>query len=74
MDASNISFDPANMYGKRPAEKTRIIGLILANAPAGAGRASVVNGWHTSKSDRRQHCTVDFYDANGSLISRKHVV
>lgn len=32
------------------------------------------NGWHTSRSDRRRHCTVDYYNATGGWISRKHLI
>lgn len=32
------------------------------------------NGWHTSRSDRRNHCTVDYYDAANNPMSREHVV
>ncbi|KAL5046481.1 hypothetical protein BDW71DRAFT_207275 [Aspergillus fruticulosus] len=74
MDASNVTFDPSNMYSNNTSEKTRIINLVISQAPTGAASATVVNGWHTSRSDRRQHCTVDYYDAAGDRISREHVV
>ncbi|EEP75984.1 predicted protein [Uncinocarpus reesii 1704] len=74
MHSSDVTFDPSNMYSNNPAERMRIINLVISQAPARAASASVVNGWHTSRSDRRQHCTVDYYDAAGSRISRNHIV
>ncbi|KAJ5976632.1 hypothetical protein N7481_010339 [Penicillium waksmanii] len=62
------------MYSNNPAEKRGIINLVIAQAPVGSTSATVVNGWHTSRSDRRRHCTVDYYDAAGDRISREHIV
>ncbi|KAJ6018555.1 hypothetical protein N7499_003240 [Penicillium canescens] len=74
MNTSNVTFDPINMYSNNPKEKTSIINLVISQAPAGAASATVVSGWHTSRSDRRRHCTVDYYDAAGGRISREHIV
>ncbi|KFG80502.1 hypothetical protein MANI_022526 [Metarhizium anisopliae] len=74
MDADNVTFSPFNMYSSDATEKTDIINLVVSQAPAGAVRATVVNGWHTSRNDKRNHCTVDYYDAAGAKISRNHVV
>ncbi|KAG5750144.1 hypothetical protein H9Q70_007208 [Fusarium xylarioides] len=74
MDATNVEFDPTTLYSNKAAEKASIINLVVANAPPGAARAVVVNGWHTSRSDRRNHCTVDFYDAANNPMGRKHIV
>ncbi|OAR00419.1 hypothetical protein LLEC1_05099 [Akanthomyces lecanii] len=61
------------MYTHNPGEKTNIITSVVAQAPAGAASAVVVNGWHTSRSDWRTHCTVDYYDANDNKLSREHI-
>ncbi|KAL3434219.1 hypothetical protein BDV09DRAFT_196018 [Aspergillus tetrazonus] len=74
MDAGSVTFDPFNMYSNNPAEKEHIIKLVISRAPAGAASATVVNGWHTSRSDRRRHCTADYYDAAGARISREHII
>ncbi|CRL26990.1 unnamed protein product [Penicillium camemberti] len=49
MNASNVTFEPFNMYWKEPETRTSIINLVLHRAPAGATSARVVNGWHTSE-------------------------
>ncbi|KAI3283604.1 hypothetical protein DTO002I6_9488 [Penicillium roqueforti] len=74
MDTSNVTFDPPNIYSNNPQEKTRIINLVISQAPAGTASAIVVNGWHTSRSDKQRHCTVDYYDTAGSWISREHII
>ncbi|OQD72021.1 hypothetical protein PENPOL_c001G06781 [Penicillium polonicum] len=74
MDASNITFDPSNIYSNNPSKKTSVINLVISQAPSGAMSATIVNGWHTSRSDKRQHCTVDYYNAAGDRLSRQHIV
>ncbi|KAF5601740.1 hypothetical protein FPCIR_2174 [Fusarium pseudocircinatum] len=76
MDKTNVTFVPENMYNGQAqtdgeAKRLVIANYTVAQAPANAIRASVVNGWHTSKSDEKQHCTVD-YRCNGK-IKRRHV-
>ncbi|KAL4887802.1 hypothetical protein BDV59DRAFT_206638 [Aspergillus ambiguus] len=68
MDAGSVTFDPFNMYANNPTEKENIIKLVISQAPAGAASATVV------RSDRRRHCTVDYYDAAGARISREHII
>ncbi|KAJ5542801.1 hypothetical protein N7535_005224 [Penicillium sp. DV-2018c] len=74
MNASNVTFNPPVMYSRNPQNKTSIINLVISQAPAGAVSATVVSGWHTSRSDGRRHCTVDYYDAAGGQISREHII
>ncbi|CAG7975458.1 unnamed protein product [Penicillium salamii] len=42
MNASNVTFDPSNMYSNNPSEKTSVINLVISQAPAGATSATVV--------------------------------
>lgn len=42
MDASNVFFNPANMYRKDPDEKAKIVELVVSQAPACAAAARVV--------------------------------
>ncbi|CAI7645663.1 unnamed protein product [Penicillium pancosmium] len=76
MHAKNITFEPSNMYSRKARihKKVGIIKLVIKKAPASAVSATVVNGWHTSSSDGRLHCTVNFDDASENLISREHIV
>ncbi|KAI0403510.1 hypothetical protein F4802DRAFT_599106 [Xylaria palmicola] len=74
MDPANIDFVPASMYDRDHSVRSRIIRLVVEQAPPEAYSATVVNGWHTSRSDRRQHCTVDYKDINGVRIRRRHIV
>ncbi|KAJ5369420.1 hypothetical protein N7509_014032 [Penicillium cosmopolitanum] len=78
MEAKNVTFDPANMYSSKKKakvqEKEAIIKLVFSQAPAGTVRATVINGWHTSPSDGRVHCTADYYDDAGDVIRREHIV
>ncbi|KAL7654237.1 hypothetical protein ACMYSQ_008902 [Aspergillus niger] len=74
MDVSNVFFVPSNMYGKNLRERARIINLVTTQAPPMAVTATIVNGWHTSRSDKRAHCTVDYFDAAGARIGRRHIV
>ncbi|SCO82821.1 uncharacterized protein FRV6_07034 [Fusarium oxysporum] len=74
MDNTSVSFDPENMYTSQTNGDTKrlvIANYTVAQAPANATNASVVNGWHTSKSDPEEHCTVD-YRCNGKN-KRRHV-
>ncbi|KAH7322405.1 hypothetical protein B0I35DRAFT_425765 [Stachybotrys elegans] len=74
MDPSYVQFNPTNMYAKDPQQRVIIATLVAQSAPNGAAGAVVVNGWHTSRSDRRYHCTVDYYDFNGGFLTRRHIV
>ncbi|PNP82186.1 hypothetical protein FNYG_04375 [Fusarium nygamai] len=74
MDTDNVTFDPENTYKKQPAKKVIVANAVVAKAPPGAVYATVVNGYHTSRSDKRSHCTADYYDGNRGFISRDHVV
>ncbi|CAG8220123.1 unnamed protein product [Penicillium nalgiovense] len=49
MDASNVTFDPPNMYSNNPQEKTRIINLVISQAPAGAASAILERLAHQQK-------------------------
>lgn len=78
MDNANVTFIPENMYnGQAQADgdtmRLIIVNYSVAQAPADAVTAKVVNGWHTSKSDPKVHCTVD-YRCNGKKKNkRRHV-
>ncbi|GAW24789.1 hypothetical protein ANO14919_143830 [Xylariales sp. No.14919] len=74
MHPSAVEFDPTDMYRARPGMKNMIIRLVVAQAPPGSVSAIVVNGWHTSRSDSRDHCTVDYNNKRGKLIERVHVI
>ncbi|CAG7562075.1 unnamed protein product, partial [Fusarium equiseti] len=65
---------PANQYSQRLVERANIINLVVANAPPGASYAIVVNGWHTSRTEPRNHCTVDYLDAHNRPMFRDHIV
>ncbi|KAJ5368491.1 uncharacterized protein N7496_008251 [Penicillium cataractarum] len=67
MNASNVSFNPSNMYSRDPGEKARITNLVISQAPIGAVNATVIYG------DGRQLCTVDYYDTSDLHISREHI-
>lgn len=54
------------------AKRAEIARLTVAKAPVGTVLAIVVNGWHTSKKDKKEHCTVDYYDENINR-TRDHV-
>lgn len=75
MDTNNIFFDPANMFGRQAAKRQRYQYAVAnaGNLPHGAASAVIVNGPHTSVSDRRQHITTDIYDAGNNFIRRIHV-
>ncbi|KAJ5412430.1 uncharacterized protein N7487_006789 [Penicillium crustosum] len=74
MNPRDIIFEPFNMYNNEPENKTSIINLIVCQPPAGARSATVVNEWHTSRKDKRVHCTVDYCNTAGNLIRRHHIV
>jgi len=69
-----------NSYGElfqhNPTKKANVEATIQASAstPADATSAVIIVGWHTSKSDRRNHITVDYFDVDSAFISRLHVV
>lgn len=42
MDPNNVVFDPSNMYSKDLSTRTRIISLVVSQAPEGAVSAVVV--------------------------------
>ncbi|KAF9518781.1 hypothetical protein BS47DRAFT_1337916, partial [Hydnum rufescens UP504] len=70
----HISFDPENMYSRNPTMRQSLIDQVNAyEGPDGAVYAVIVNGPHTSRSDKRVHSTVDFYDADKKHLSRRHV-
>ncbi|KAF5543295.1 hypothetical protein FMEXI_7075 [Fusarium mexicanum] len=76
MDNTKVTFDPENMYNGQTQTNGENKRLIITNytvsqAPPNATKASIVNGWHSSKSDREEHCTVD-YTCNGKN-RRQHV-
>ncbi|KAK7946282.1 uncharacterized protein PG986_010603 [Apiospora aurea] len=74
LQADDVVFKPENMYEKKPEVRADIVTKVVNSAPAGAKKAEVVNGWHTSASDKRNHCTVDYYDEAGKHITTKHIV
>ncbi|PSR82140.1 hypothetical protein BD289DRAFT_371743 [Coniella lustricola] len=74
MQSQDVTFIPPYTYSRQPTIKAACIQAILKAAPAKAHRATVVNGWHTSKSDKRSHCTADYYDSENVHLGRKHVV
>ncbi|RKU47812.1 hypothetical protein DL546_007604 [Coniochaeta pulveracea] len=75
MDLDNISFEPSNMYASRPHLRTAYKTAVAnwAGRPSNAVYAVIVNGPHTSISDRRKHITVDYKDENNAFITRSHV-
>ncbi|KAM0226790.1 hypothetical protein ACHAPO_012073 [Fusarium lateritium] len=75
ISARDVVFSPSNMYSKKKnqTEKLRIVDLVLTKAQPGAAGAVVVNGWHTSGSEERIHCTVDYTDTDNRRIMRDHI-
>ncbi|KAK7917769.1 hypothetical protein PG985_011377 [Apiospora marii] len=70
----DVAFEPGNMYETRPLERTKIVTLVVAYAPVRAVAATVVNGWHGSRSDPTTHCTVDYFDGVDELpFQRTHI-
>jgi hypothetical protein len=41
---------------------------------AGFAKVALSNGWHTSKSDKNVHCTVDYFDAADRRLKRDHIL
>ncbi|KAJ9651756.1 hypothetical protein H2198_008989 [Neophaeococcomyces mojaviensis] len=74
MSSITVSFDPVDMYINKPTIKADIVRRVKAAVPVGAVSAVVVNGWHTSRSDKRNHCTVDYKNSSGQKILRDHIV
>ncbi|KAA8899151.1 hypothetical protein FN846DRAFT_960941 [Sphaerosporella brunnea] len=72
--AITVRFDPKNIYKSNRPMKNQIISKVQSQAPVGAASATVVGGWHSSRSDARNHITVDYYDDSGTHMSREHVV
>ncbi|KAF9701270.1 hypothetical protein EKO04_000678 [Ascochyta lentis] len=75
----SVSFMSKSMYTaskKQLQKKAHLVSLIQAfrNIPATAARAVVISGLHTSRSDRRMHATVDFFDDKDRSLGRKHIV
>ncbi|KAH0383439.1 hypothetical protein KCU92_g5319, partial [Aureobasidium melanogenum] len=58
-------------YSTKPGLKQEIEAAVRAQAPADASAAYIANGWHTSRSDNRDHGTVDY--ERGESVERKHV-
>ncbi|KAF1935204.1 hypothetical protein EJ02DRAFT_143491 [Clathrospora elynae] len=73
--AITVQFDPNNMYSGDPARRTRIENEVrnFRRIPAAATFVVIRNGPHTSRSDRRVHITVDFYDNTNRHLTRLHV-
>ncbi|KAI0812947.1 hypothetical protein GGR55DRAFT_677275 [Xylaria sp. FL0064] len=73
MHASQVSFDPDDMYSTKPHERVVIISLAVQHAPHWAVSTVVVNGWHTSLADPDEHCTVDYQNRWGATKNRLHI-
>ncbi|KAH0350719.1 hypothetical protein KCU83_g4708, partial [Aureobasidium melanogenum] len=58
-------------YSTKPDLKQEIEAAVRAQAPADASAAYIVSGWHKSRSDNRNHGTVD-YD-RGESVERRHI-
>ncbi|RPB17996.1 hypothetical protein L211DRAFT_799026 [Terfezia boudieri ATCC MYA-4762] len=71
--ASDVYFNPANIYSKRSPIRAQVVALVIAATPTIALYAIVVNGWHRSRTDKRNHITVEWYDANNRM-TRDHIV
>ncbi|CAD0087435.1 unnamed protein product, partial [Aureobasidium mustum] len=57
-------------YSTKPDVKQEIEAAVRAQAPADAS-AAYIAGWHTSRSDGRDHGTAD-YD-RGESLERRHI-
>ncbi|RDL34662.1 Uncharacterized protein BP5553_07790 [Venustampulla echinocandica] len=68
----DITFDPNSMFARNPAKRQDHKDRVRNSAPDDAVSATIVNGFHTSRSDATQHITVDYYDAAGGKV-RQHV-
>jgi hypothetical protein len=77
MHVDDVLFDPSDMYMAQTdglAKRAEIARLTVAKAPVGTYSAIVVNGWHKSRSDTKEHCTVDYYTYNERFEkARDHV-
>jgi hypothetical protein len=52
MNASDVAFEPANMYATNPPVRTSIITLVINQAPGTAASATVVYVGHISHRNR----------------------
>ncbi|EYB24583.1 hypothetical protein FG05_06488 [Fusarium graminearum] len=74
MSAKDVKFSSVNAYRRNTTEKLRIVDLVATKAIPGAKGAVVVNGWHTSPSEKQVHCTVDYTDGQNRRITRAHII
>ncbi|KAM0299344.1 hypothetical protein ACHAPM_007385 [Fusarium culmorum] len=74
MSAKDVKFSSVNAYKRKTTEKLRIADLVATKAIPGAKGAVVVNGWHTSPSEKQVHCTVDYTDGYNRRIAREHII
>ncbi|RGP58522.1 hypothetical protein FSPOR_11878 [Fusarium sporotrichioides] len=74
MSARDVLFKPSKMYEGKMEEKLQIIDLVLSKALPNAAGAVVINVWHTSRSDKRVHCTVDYVDERNRRLIREHII
>ncbi|KAG8712586.1 hypothetical protein FRC12_022178 [Ceratobasidium sp. 428] len=69
-----VSWNPTYTYANDPTTKAKYTADVEnAIAPQGAVSAVIMGGAHTSRSDRRNHLTVDYYGVNGNKIKRVHI-
>ncbi|KAG8703246.1 hypothetical protein FRC08_002989 [Ceratobasidium sp. 394] len=76
-----ISWSPSNTYSEQPDSKVHYEVVVAFSAitahfvrKRGAVEATIVGGLHASPMDERSHLTVDYYRADGTKISRRHIV
>lgn len=71
-----VTWVPANTFCKAPHLRDEIINLVFRQAPIWPVSIRIVNVWHRSSSDRRNHCTVDceFEMCHSKDTVRIHVV
>ncbi|KAI9826763.1 MAG: hypothetical protein M1826_006558 [Phylliscum demangeonii] len=65
MPNPTVDYEPFNMYESKPWTREGILGLIRAQGPNCATRATVIAGWHESQLDKREHCTVVYLAGDG---------
>ena len=65
-------YQPGSIYRNDPDMKARVKARVKQMAPEWAVRAVIVNGIHTSRTDRKPHATVDYFGCTG-MSMRDHV-
>ncbi|KAI0724743.1 hypothetical protein C8Q72DRAFT_651482 [Fomitopsis betulina] len=75
----NITWSDPNTYKNQPEKKQQIetdvqtASQTTAAEKKGATKAVIRGGAHESKSDKKEHVTVNYEKSNGDHVTTKHV-